>query len=170
MAFQRKAEDARRIQARMSEVATQIAKRRTGDDGQRASSFDPLVYMLLGATASEFEKFSLDIHSSWARMLEHLAQLLTPEVHTGPKPAHGVLHAQSIDEQSFTSPTDQVVVQGFKDTDIYLSPAGRYRIINGSIKYMAIGRTLYENQQPVFKEPLLSSLAGKEIDPYTVWL
>ncbi|MEO0583560.1 MAG: hypothetical protein AAF135_15150 [Bacteroidota bacterium] len=170
MALKRKAEDAKRIQARMNEVATQIAKRRSGDDGQRVSSFDPLVYMLLGAAASEFEKISLDIHSSWARMLEHLAQLLTPEVHTGPRPAHAVAHAKAIESHTFTAPTDQLVVSGYKDSDIYLSPAGRYRLVNGEIKYMASGRTLYEIQQTIYKEPLTSTLQGKAIPPYTIWL
>src|SRR5690606_7018610 len=71
--------------------------------------FDPVVDLLLGACAVEFEKIANEIFSSETRVLERLAHLLVPEVLTGPKPAHAILHARPVEPLHRLQPTDQFV-------------------------------------------------------------
>ncbi len=161
-------EDIQQIQARLFEEAAKIYERRTGQRRNRLGGFDPLVYMLLGAAASEFEKISLDLHSSWSRMLEQVAHLLTPEVDTGPQPSHGIGHAESIESVALTQVQDQLVAAGHQDQDIFLSPSGRFQLVNGGVRLMCVGDTLYEVGNDQFKQALFRS--GGRSNHFEVWL
>ncbi|MEM9718068.1 MAG: hypothetical protein AAGA10_02395 [Bacteroidota bacterium] len=171
MAIQRREEDASKIQARMYDEAAKIYERYTGKRLNRlGGGFDPLVYMLLGACASEFERLSLDINGSWTRVLEHMAKLLTPEVHTGSKPGHGIAFARSISSSCVTESQDQVWVPNHREKDIFFSPTGKFRLFNGSVKYMASDNTLYEMVEGIEKRDLIRTLPGKAFNPYVVWI
>ncbi|MEM9987805.1 MAG: hypothetical protein AAF804_22165, partial [Bacteroidota bacterium] len=161
-------EDAKQIQARLREEAAKIYTHRSGKNFNRPGGFDPLVHMLLGAAASEFEKISLDLHSSWTRMLEQMAQLLTPEVYTGPQPSHGIAHAEPIEDWTHTSVKDQVVVSGHQDIDIFLSPSGRFKLAKGGVRMMCVGDTLYQIDKQGLKQPLCRSTSPS--NAYEVWL
>ena len=171
MAIQRREEEAAKIQARMYDEAAKIYERYTGKRLNRlGGGFDPLVYMLLGACASEFERISLDINGSWTRVLEHMAKLLTPEVHTGPKPGHGIAYARSISPSCVTEVQDQVSVSNHRDKNIFLGPTGRFRLVNGSVRYMASDNSLFELVDGIEKRDLIRTLPGKEFNPYVVWI
>ena len=171
MAIQRREEDASKIQARMYDEAAKIYERYTGKRLNRlGGGFDPLVYMLLGACASEFERISLDINGSWTRVLEHTAKLLTPEVHTGPKPGHGIAYARSISPSCTTEIPDQVWAPNHREKDIFFGPTGRFRLVNGSVRYMVSDNTLYELVDGIEKRDLLRTLPGKALNPYVVWI
>jgi hypothetical protein len=60
-------------------------------------SFDPLVGMLLGAFATGLENVHHELDNSRSRVVQRLAHLLTPEVLTGPQPAHGMMKVGIID-------------------------------------------------------------------------
>ncbi len=59
--------------------------------------FDPLVELLMGACASEVKIIHDEILATQSRVLERVAHLLTPDVLTGPTPAHGILHAAPVE-------------------------------------------------------------------------
>lgn len=164
-----RSEDAQQIQARLYDEAARIYERRTGKRLNRLGGFDPLVYMILGSAASEFEKISIDIHSSWGRMLEQLAHLLTPEVQTGPQPSHGVAHARALDTETFTFCRDQMIAAGHKDRDIFLSPSGEFRISQGDVRYLHLGDSLYEVDDSCFKN-LVDKVKVKGISPFDAWI
>ena len=171
MAIQRREEDANKIQARMYDEAAKIYERYTGKRLNRlGGGFDPLVYMLLGACASEFERISLDINGSWTRVLEHMAKLLTPEVHTGPKPGHGIAYARSISPSCMTEILDQIWVPNHREKDIFFGPTGRFRLVNGSVRYMASDNTLFELVDGMEKRDLIRTQPGKALNPYVVWV
>ena len=69
--------------------------------------FDPLIDLLLGACAVEFERTGNQIISSQSRVLEKLAQLLLPESLTIPQPAHTIVHARAVEPEYIVKPEDQ---------------------------------------------------------------
>ena len=57
-----------------------------GDDIE--STFDPMVTMLIEACAFELYKVNNEIKNSQSRILERLAQVLSPDTFTGAQPAY----------------------------------------------------------------------------------
>ena len=65
-----------------------------GFDEANMDGFDPVVDLLFGACAVEFERTTQAFQHSHPRAIKQLSQLLLPEVATSPTPAHTVLHAR----------------------------------------------------------------------------
>ena len=61
-----------------------------------ATTFDPVIDMILGACAVEFEKINQKLSTTQGNVLEHLIQTLTPDVLTSPIPAHAIMHTRSV--------------------------------------------------------------------------
>jgi hypothetical protein len=145
-------------------------------------NFDPLVRLLIEACAVELFKIGNEIASVEERMLEKLAQLLTPEVHTGPRPAHAVLHARSAEPMGTTYPEMQFFHQkkvaskgaggGQQDAvaETYFSPAGKFRIFDGDVALIACGEHVYTINDSQLKEDFLTTQSGRGFEPKTLWL
>ncbi|MEI7584254.1 hypothetical protein [Runella sp.] len=81
-----------------TEMIREIARLWNYDESDLAvESFDPLVGMLLGAFATGLENVHHELDNSRSRVVQRLAHLLTPEVLTGPQPAHGMMKVGIID-------------------------------------------------------------------------
>lgn len=170
-----KNDTAQQILARLYRDAAEVYQRYTKADAKpglnRLEGFDPLVYMLLGACSSEFEKVNNEIHSSWSRMLEHIASLLTPEVHTGVVPAHGVVHARSsMGIVQTNREEDPLRLPAYKGQSIFFSPSGTLPICDADVKYMAAGNSLIELEDVLHKREILRAYPGKNLPPFTLWL
>ena len=123
------------------------AARQWGLNDTNMDNFDPLVRMLIEACALEMYQLSNQIESVQERMIQKLASLLTPQVYIIPKPAHAILHARAIDPESTLSRTMQVYyhkkiaskLNGPLDAnlDIFFSPVGAYKVIDGDVKFRA---------------------------------
>src|SRR5688572_20213062 len=92
-----------KIKSRMLKNAVQLWGHQPSD----VDSYDPLVGMLMGACATEFEKIYHEIYSSQARLIERLAQLLTPEINKGPEPAHAIMHLKSVEASTVINKESQ---------------------------------------------------------------
>lgn len=81
-----------------TEMIREIARLWNYDESDLAvESFDPLVGMLLGAFSTGLENVHHELDNSRSRVVQRLAQLLTPEVLTGPQPAHALMKVGIID-------------------------------------------------------------------------
>lgn len=144
------------------------------------TAFDPLVSMMLAACSSELEKISGEIHASRARVTERLVQLLSPDVLTGPLPAHAVACGLPVESKAVLSETDQLYIHrklaAASDTDdsvwkdIFFSPTASFRLNRSSIKYMATGNQLYKVNHSISKETIAHSGGGKTLPPSTLYL
>ena len=115
-------------------------------------SFDPLVSLLINANASEIEKITSEINQSQTRITEKLIQLMTPETAYGPRPAHAIMHTESIEETGKVEPEflfyhkkripKSKTAERFKN--IYFSPIKTFKITSASIKYVAVGNSVSE--------------------------
>lgn len=143
-------------------------------------SLDPLVRLLIEACAVELYRVSNEINSAQEHMLEKLARLLTPEVYTAPKPAHAIVHSRALEPDAQVYPLMQFFHQkkialkpnGPLDSiiDIYFSPAGNYRVIDGDVSIIAAGKGLYTVNKSQFKEFAIRAIDKKELEPNTVWV
>lgn len=142
--------------------------------------FDPLIDLLLGACAVEFERTGNQIISSQSRVLEKLAQLLLPESLTIPQPAHTVIQAQSV-EASYTLKAedqfaiDKEVINPAKPTEVstkpvYFSSTLPCPIYNASIKYVVCGNKLMEQVDANLRETLAITKKGEKLLNQTLWL
>lgn len=142
--------------------------------------FDPLVDLLLGACAVEFERTGNQIVSSQSRILEKLAHLLLPESLVTSLPAHAVLHATSVEPFYTVRPEDQFsyekeVINPAKPTEIskksiFFSPTIPSNIFGGTIRYVGIGNRLLEQLDVNSREIKATTRKGEGFQNQTVWL
>lgn len=127
-------------------------------------NFDPMVKLLIEACALEVYLIQNQIASSQQRMLERLASLLTPDVYTGIKPSHGVIHASPIEGDCLVNPTAQfftskkipsTIKSGDENSiDIFFSPAGSFRLFNADVKHIIHGGGIFKVNEDLSKELL----------------
>ena len=144
------------------------------------NNFDPLVSMLMTACAAELEKISGEIHASRARVLERLVQLLSPDAWTGAAPTHAIACATPVDKLLELSEKTQFYTtrktSGSSETeeqvskDYYFSPTDEFRLNRASIRFMAVGNTLYSISNHVNKEVIAQTEEGKDLPASSLWL
>ena len=138
------------------------------------TSFDPLVEMLINACSAEIEKISGEVHISQARLLQKLAQILTPDTEVGAVPAHTILSATPTESQA-TLDLEQKFVLYKKinqtDTtnkDIYFSPTSPFKIFAGEVKFIIAKDTVYQIKENRYKEALATFPINKGINTSTI--
>lgn len=142
--------------------------------------FDPLVDLLFGACAVEFEKTAQEFQNSHTRTVKKLSQLLLPEVATSPTPAHTVLHARSVEPTYPLSLTDQFNVakevilpdQPEKPVkkNLAFSPAAQFSLFNGDVAWVATAHRLYEVVSPLLKQEVATANRAQPFPARTLWL
>lgn len=149
-------------------------------EDETESSFDPMVDLLFSASALELEKISNEIQATRARLLERMVQLLSPEVLSGPLPAHAVLYARAVEDEALLQDTDQFfrtqAVSPFYEgntqdlKDIFFSPTGPFRLNTASISYLATGHQLFRYRATISKEVIAHCLPGAALSPSMLWI
>jgi hypothetical protein len=170
-------ESREKIKSRMIKNASRIWGH---TDTEAESAFDPLVSMIMGALSAELEKISGDIHESGSRVIEKLVQLLTPEPLTTAVPAHSVMTARPVQAnfqvypsyQFYTSKKIRISKESAKTEDkiVFFTPAGHYKLFNGSIKYMAMGQKIFEIQSEQNREILCHGNSKSQINNSEIWI
>lgn len=116
-----------------SEMIREIARLWHYDESELAvESFDPLVGMLLGAFATGLENVHHELDNSRNRVVQRLAQLLTPDVLTGPQPAHAVMKVSILDPFYEVSP-EQVFTLNATGKEFHFTAAGNFVLHNVKI-------------------------------------
>lgn len=156
------------------------AARFWGLNDTNIDNFDPLVRLLLEACAVEIYRIDNEMAALQRTMTERLAGLLIPEVHTQPRPAHAVCHARSTDEYQYVALETQLlhqkrvasVVNGPLDTtmDVFFSPSGRFKIIDGDVAVIASGSNIYRIDALQSRETFLRCHSGKPFPAGEVWI
>lgn len=147
------------------------------DEREVEDGFDPIVEMLMGGCAKELEKITHELYASEARVLSRLAALMTPDVWTGPKAAHAIIHARSVEPIYYTQSFDQLflkkivpsqrnVQQEFQS--IFFSPAGTFKTWDGDIQMIATQKSVAQLQN-TSKKTLLK-ISGNKEQHHVLWL
>lgn len=128
-------------------------------------SFDPIVALLISACAAEIEKIASEVDESQTRITEKIIQLMTPEFVFGARPAHAVLYTEPIDGVLKIKPeylfsfkkkvSYKNIAENFKD--IYFSPLQEFNLLNGTLKYIATGNSIFEVDRTKQLQPVFSN-------------
>lgn len=143
-------------------------------------NFDPLVRLLIEACAVEIYRIDNELVSLQRSMTERLAELLIPEIHTQPRPAHAIIHAVSTDAQMYVTTESQFfhqkrvasVANGPLDSsiDVFFSPAGRYKTTDADAQYIAAAGNVYRINTLQQKETFIATNYNKPFPPQTAWI
>jgi hypothetical protein len=144
------------------------------------NNFDPLVSMLLTACSAELEKISGEIQASRGRVLERLVQLLSPDALTGALPAHAVACSTAIESRfEMTEENQFYCTRKFKGNteneeqiskDVFFSPTANFQLNKASIRFMAVGETLYRVSNHINKEIIAHADPDGELPASSLWL
>ena len=140
-----------------SEMIREVARIWNYDESEMAvESFDPLVGLLLGAFATGIEGLHHELQNSRSRIVQRLAQLLTPDVMTGPQPAHAVMRTHVIDPTFEVLPTHPFSCSvGGKE--IQFSAAGTFPLVNAKIRTVVVQNKIKE-YSPSVKESFMNQI------------
>ncbi|MBO0932455.1 type VI secretion system baseplate subunit TssF [Fibrella aquatilis] len=117
-----------------SEMIREVARLWNYDETDMAvERFDPLVGLLLGAFATGIEGLHHELQNSRSRIIQRLAQLLTPGTLTGAQPAHAVMRTRVVDPQFTVQPT-HVFSCNTGGREVHFSPAGTFQLSNVALK------------------------------------
>lgn len=139
---------------------------------------DPMVKLLIEALSTELFNVSNDVKNLENRVLSKISRILASDYLTSALPAHAVLKAQPVEAKEvininnhffYKTQSAKDTTQS-KDTDIFFSPVGDVNLFNANIRYTANGRNLYEHDENMRKNTLLTSTAGFGTEPNTLWL
>lgn len=142
------------------------------------STFDPMVALLIEACAFELYKINNEILDSQTRILERLALLLSPDAFTGPQPSYAIAHARST-EPYWVQPMETQYYANKKilnadqkeiNKEIYFSPSIDTKLIDGDIKYLVVGKTIFEYKNASNKSILTETKSNQSLSPSHVYI
>lgn len=141
--------------------------------------FDPIVSLLLGTFSVELENAFRSIQDSESRILHKIARLMTPEVMTGARPAHALLHSRCSEPSvvvtsdfSFTT-RKEFIPEGSKtpkQQEISFSPAHRYKVFDSDIKYLVFENKAYNLDNISHKVLTIKSIGQNQLPANECWL
>jgi hypothetical protein len=137
---------------------------------------DPLVTLLIDASANEMEKISASIDEAGRKMAMKLTEQLIPESLLSPVPARAIMHA--IPFETVVRVNEDHEFYYFKknpyedeeeDLQISFTPVAGHRLYNGKVDFIASGNALYRLDELNEKSLLLKSRSGKDLSD-SIWL
>lgn len=128
------------------------------------TSFDPIVSLLLSATAAELEKLGFELESSRSRIIERVLEVMFPEEVSGVIPSRTLLQVNPLEnnakislyshfstvkkQQNIYNPTETIT------KEIYFSPTVESKLTTAKIKYIAYGNTLNHIESFFFEDTI----------------
>lgn len=127
-------------------------------------AFDPLVRLLVEAQSGEFARLERTLVESEARILERMLEQLSPEILTGPRPAHAIATARSIRPKDVVDTTHQFYLTrdtGSEKVDVHFTPLADYTVYDAAVQAMEVGgRIVYSQSISGGKERLIRDGKG----------
>jgi Type VI secretion system, TssF len=149
-----------------AEMVREIARLWHYDESDLAvESFDPLVAMLLGAFATGLENIHHELDNSRSRVVQRLAQLLTPDVLTGPQPAHALMKVGIIDPSFDILPVNLFTANVAGKEHVF-SPVGQYTLHNVKLNTVILQSRIREMTSGAPKEYFMD----QALPPDEAWI
>ncbi|WP_116127004.1 type VI secretion system baseplate subunit TssF [Lewinella sp. IMCC34183] len=137
-------------------------------------AFDPLVRLLVEACAGEVARLERTLVDSETRILERMLEQLTPEVLTGPLPAHGMAFLRALSGTETVTPELQcyaTVERRKEKLPVYFSPLLETEVVNGSVACLELGgEHLYRIGEDLQRERIAAGTPGLAERGSTLWL
>lgn len=166
-----------KIKARMLKNAARLWD---AEDINVEAEFDPVVGMLIEGCVNEVEKINDDIANTQFRVINRIAELLTPDVITAPYPAHAIIYARPTEAQTTISPEVQFfhnkkisaasATQQETSKEIFFSPLSTFDLIDGSVRYLALADRIYSVQNGNQKSIVMEADSRRRLENNTFWI
>ncbi len=142
------------------------------------TSFDPIVSLLLSASAAELEKLGFELESSRSRIIERVLEVMFPEEVSGVIPARTLLQVNPLENNAelslftrFRTTKRQHNIYNPTETttkDLFFSPTLKSKLTTGKVQYIAYGNVL--NQIESFFYDDVIGKAEKHIPSGELWV
>ena len=135
---------------------------------QNVDGLDPLVKLLLESVAEEIYTVADNVNTMESRILEKLANILTPDLLVAPSPAHAIIHSRPVDPSCLIDQTcsmnyeNAAYTKRYKLENLSFSPVCRSALHNGDVRFLVINGLLYK-----YDKQLKKQLVARSPHPYT---
>lgn len=129
------------------------------------NALDPFVRLLIEAFSTEIYRASNETQNIEGRILDKIARMLTPNLLTMPKPAHGIIQAKPLDSAGkmhgntkFTTVKKMAASGGSaKDEEIQITfcPVNTSHLVNGRVAFVATAYQLFSIDSLGFRQSAL---------------
>src|SRR4030095_4618338 len=146
---------------------------------KNTDDMDPAVKLIMEALALEIHNLGNEIEDTQSRILEKIANLLSPDFLTAPNPAHALLHVASAEPEEVLTNTTAFFMQRKvslrqnevldSSVDVHFTPLASIKIIDADIACMATGENLYAYDAS-FNKQLLARSKAKFVEKNILWL
>jgi len=142
------------------------------------TSFDPIVSLLLSASAAELEKLGFELESSRSRIIERVLEVMFPEEVSGVIPSRTLLQVNPLEnnaqislyshfsaikrQQNIYNPTETIT------KEIYFSPTIKSTLTTGKVKYIAYGNILNHIESFFYEDTIGKS--EKHLPSGEIWV
>jgi hypothetical protein len=142
------------------------------------NDMDPMVRLLVEALSTELFNVSNDVKNLENRILSKISRILASDYLTSALPAHAVLKGQPVESQESVTINNHFFYkrQVSADTsrseekDVFFSPAGEVNLFNAAIRYTCSGIHLYEYDDAMRRNTVLTAASKLNTEPNTLWL
>ncbi|GGH01392.1 type VI secretion system baseplate subunit TssF [Mucilaginibacter phyllosphaerae] len=142
------------------------------------NDIDPMVKLLIEALSTELFNVSNDVKNLENRVLSKISRILASDYLTSALPAHAILKAQPIEAKEVINPNNHFIYKRpatkentkAEELQVFFSPAGELELFNTAIRYTASGRTIYETDDAMHKNTLLTAPANLNTQANVLWL
>ena len=142
------------------------------------TSFDPIVSLLLSASAAELEKLGFELESSRSRIIERVLEVMFPEEVSGVIPARTLLQVNPLENNAevslysrfMTTKKQQNIYNPTETTtkNIFFSPTIKSKLTTGKVKYIAYGNVLNQIESFFYEDTI--GKAEKHLPSGEIWV
>lgn len=139
-------------------------------------NLDPLVKLLIEAFASEIYKISNEQNGIEARILERVANMLTPDILMTVRPAHMILQVYPLEVKSVVNKMTGIYYDNpafnmtHKVRNVSFYPVDTFPIIKGQVRSIVCGRNVYNYDNIQNKEIQARSINRSSIFTHNIWI
>jgi hypothetical protein len=142
------------------------------------NDMDPMVRLLVEALSTELFNVSNDVKNLENRILSKISRILASDYLTSALPAHAVLKGQPVESQESVTINNHFFYKRqlsadtsrSEENDVFFSPAGEVGLFNASIRYTCSGVHLYEYDDAMRRNTVLTAASKLNTEPNTLWL
>ena len=142
------------------------------------NDMDPMVRLLVEALSTELFNVSNDVKNLENRVLSKISRILASDYLTSALPAHAVLKGQpvetqetvNIDNHFFYKRQSSPDTSRSEENNVFFTPVGEVNLFNASICYTCSGINLYEHDEAMRRNTILTASSKLYAEPNTLWL
>jgi len=142
------------------------------------NDMDPMVRLLVEALSTELFNVSNDVKNLENRVLSKISRILASDYLTSALPAHAILKGQPVEVRETVNVNNHFFYkrQASSDAsksenlDVFFSPVGEVDLFNATIRYTCSGVHLYEYDEAMRRNTLLTASSKLNSEPNTLWI